>query len=165
MIRALLIAAALASSGASVGAENPADPIGGIAEPPYVGEPVELSAEQRLERSFHTVQVALQRGRSDLVEDQDQIVCLKQTPTGTHRAVINCATNRFWRQVRESSLSAGLAGVGGARSTGHFAVDAEARGVGGSARKDEKVFTLSLNDYAKLEKRFGKASKEVPDQP
>lgn len=108
-------------------------------EAPYVGDPMELTAEQRAERSLRTIQVALERTRSNSVEDEETIVCLKQTPTGTHRRVINCATNRHWRTISQNSL-ASFTGTGGA----------------GAPRKDEKVFSISMDDFAKLEKRFGK---------
>jgi hypothetical protein len=114
------------------------------AEPPYVGDPMVLTAEQRAERSLRTIQIALERTRSNSVKDEDDIVCLKQMPTGSHRPVINCATNGFWRKIRENSL-ANFTGSGG----------------GGSAKKEDKVFTMSMDDYAKLEKRFGKLPPEM----
>ena len=115
-------------------------------ETPYVGDPLVLTAEQRAERSLRTIQIARERTRSNSVEDDELIVCLKQTPTGSHRPVINCATNRFWRKIREASL-AGFTGAGG----------------GGSARKEDKVFTMSVDDYAQLEKRFGKLPKDMQE--
>lgn len=115
-------------------------------EAPYAGDPMVLSAEQRAERNLRTIQIALERTRSNSVKDEDLIVCLKQTPTGTHRPVINCATNGFWRKIRENSL-AGFTGQGG----------------GGSAKKGDKVFTISLEDFAKLERRFGKLPEDMKE--
>ena len=114
------------------------------AEAPAVLDPITLTAEQKAERNLRTIQIAMERTRSNSVKDEDKIVCLKQTPTGTHRPVINCATNGFWRKIRENSLG-GFTGLGG----------------GGSAKKDDKVFTISTEDFAKLERRFGKLPPEM----
>jgi hypothetical protein len=130
---------------ASAPAVSPSD--APAVEEPYVGEPLELTAEQRAERSLRTIQIALDRTRSNSVKDEELIVCVKQMPTGSHRPVINCATNRFWRKIRENSLG-GFTGSGG----------------GGSAKKDDKVFTMSVEDYAKLEKRFGKLPQEMKEK-
>lgn len=119
----------------------------GAVEEPAVLDPVAVSAEKRAELSFRTIQIALERTRSNSVKDEDQIVCLKQMPTGSHRPVINCATNGFWRKIRENSL-AGFTGGGG----------------GGSAKKGEKVFTISMDDYAKLEARFGKLPEDLKEK-
>ena len=159
-LRQLLPVLAFAFFGATTAAElsvptenDPATPSapaaapGTAAEAPYVGEPLELTAEQRAERSLRTIQIAMERTRSNSVKDEELIVCVKQMPTGSHRPVINCATNRFWRKIRENSL-AGFTGSGG----------------GGSAKKDDKVFTMSVEDYAKLEKRFGKLPQEMKEK-
>lgn len=121
------------------------------AEPPAQLDPVEVTAEKRMENAFREVQIGLDRVRSSKIEDEEKIVCLKQKPTGSNIPVINCATNRYWDKIRASSLSSGLGAVGGA----------VAGGGGGSARKEDKVFTMSMNDYNALQKRFGKLPKEL----
>ena len=148
-LRALLPVVAVAFAGAAYAADIPTEQPSTPepqAEAPYVGDPVTLTAEQRAERSLRTVQIALERTRSNSVKDEDLIVCVKQMPTGSHRPVINCATNGFWRKIRENSL-AGFTGGGG----------------GGSAKKDDKVFTMSVEDFAKLERRFGKLPKDMQE--
>lgn len=124
------------------------------AEPPAQLDPVEVTAEKRMENAFREVQIGLERVRSSKPEDEEKIVCLKQKPTGSNIPVINCATNRYWDKIRSSSLSAGLGSVGGAI----------AGGGGGSARKDDKVFTMSLNDFNALKKRFGALPKDLQPQ-
>ena len=123
-------------------------------EPAAILDPVEVTAEQRTENAFRTVQLGMGRGRSEKAEDADKIVCLKQKPTGSNIPVINCATNRFWEKIRASSMTnvglvtAPIAGSGG-----------------GSAKKEDKVFTMSLTDFNKLEKRFGALPQELKDKP
>ena len=151
------IAAAAEPAAAPTTAAAPAT----TAEAPYVGEPMELTVEQRQEKAFRTIQSGLDKQRSDRVEDQDVIVCKKEKPTGSNVAVINCATNRFWQAIRASSMAAGIAG--GGRTAG--GTGAYGSGGGGSAKKDDKVITLSLSDYYKLEKRFGKVPKTDAGKP
>lgn len=151
-MRALLPVIAAAFAGAAFAADIPTDQPPAAdpapqAEAPYVGDPVTLTAEQRAERSLRTIQIALERTRSNSIADEDKIVCLKQMPTGSHRPVINCATNGFWRKIRENSL-AGFTGLGG----------------GGSAKKEDKVFTMSVEDFAKLERRFGKLPEDMKEK-
>ena len=137
---------------------------------------VEVNAEKRAELAFRTVQLGLERGRSDKIEDADSVVCLKQTPVGSHVAVINCATNRFWMRVRAASLANGLAGFEGSGAGGSDAMKTATasfvqssgmdgigvpRGTGTIKREDEKVVTLSLNDYNKLKKRYGELPPEL----
>lgn len=163
----LVVAAFFAS--AIVAAAEPAAPAvpattpapATTAEAPYVGEPMELTVEQRQEKAFRTIQSGLDKQRSDRIEDEDVIVCKKEKPTGSNVAVINCATNRFWKAIRASSMSAGIAG--GGRTAGGSG--AYGGGGGGSAKKDDKVITLSLSDYYKLEKRFGKVPKTDAGKP
>ena len=131
------------------------------AEAPYVGEPMELTAEQRQELAFRAVQQGMDRQRSDKVEDEDLIVCMKQKPVGSNVSVINCTTNRFWKKIRASSMAAGMAS-GGMTPGGTGAYNS---GGGGSARKDDKVITLSMNDYYKMEKKFGKVPKADAGKP
>lgn len=125
------------------------------AEPPAVLDPVEVTAQKRMENAFREVQLGMDRIRSSKPEDQETIVCLKQKPTGSNIPVINCATNRYWEKIRASSLTSGLGSVG----------SAIAGGGGGSAKKDDKVFTMSLSDFNSLEKRFGKLPKELKELP
>jgi hypothetical protein len=147
------------------------------AEPPAALDPVEVNAAKRAELAFRTVQIGLERGRSDRVEDADQVVCLKQTPIGTHVAVINCATNRFWMRIRAASLANGLAGLesSGGPAGGDAMKMATAsfvsssgmdgigvpKGTGAIKREDERVVTLSLNEYNKLKKRYGELPPEL----
>ena len=151
--RTLLPVLAFAFAGASFAAElsvptDQASPTSApAAEQPAQLDPVTLTAEQKAERNLRTIQIAMERTRSNSVKDEDLIVCLKQTPTGTHRPVINCATNGFWRKIRENSLG-GFTGIGG----------------GGSAKKEDKVFTISTEDFAKLERRFGKLPPEMREE-
>ena len=148
--QALLPVLAFAFTSAAIAADIPTEQPSTPepqAEAPYVGDPITLTAEQRAERSLRTIQIALERTRSNSVKDEDLIVCVKQMPTGSHRPVINCATNGFWRKIRENSL-ANFTGSGG----------------GGSAKKGDKVFTMSVEDYARLEKRFGKLPPEMKEK-
>jgi hypothetical protein len=124
------------------------------AEPPAELDPVEVTAEKRMENAFREVQIGMERVRSDKPEDAEKIVCLKQKPTGSNIAVINCATNRYWQKIRARSLSQGLGAVGGAI----------AGGGSGSTNKEDKVFTMSLSDYSALQKRFGKLPKDLQPQ-
>ena len=149
----------------------------GPAEAPFVGDPVEVNAEKRTELAFRTVQIALDRSRSDRIEDADLVVCLKQTPTGSHVPVINCATNRFWMRIRAASLANGLAGYesrggpGGTdtmkMATASFVQSSGLDGVGvprggGSIKpEDEKVVTIRLSDYNKLKARYGELPVEL----
>lgn len=114
-------------------------------ETPAQLDPVELTAEQRLEGAFREVQVGLERVRSDRDEDAEKIVCVKQKPTGSNIPVINCATNRYWNVMRNASLSS-FNSVAGS---------------GGSGRPGDKVFTMSLTDFNKLQKRYGKMPEEL----
>jgi hypothetical protein len=132
-----------------------------VAEAPYVGEPMELTAEQRQELAFRAVQKGLDTPRSDKAEDAEVIVCKKEKPTGSNTSVVNCATNRYWMKIRSSSMAAGIGG--GAQTAG--GTGAYGGGGGGSAKKEDKVITLSMSDYYKMEKRFGKAPKEAPTKP
>jgi hypothetical protein len=168
--RRISIVAALLCSGLALAADPApaAAPATGAApapssaaEAPYVGEPMDLTAEQRQERAFRAVQKGLDTVRSDKAEDADVIVCKKEKPTGSNVSVVNCTTNRNWIKIRAASMASGIAGGGQtAGGTGAYG-----SGGGGSARKEDKVITLTMNDYYKLEKRFGKAPKETPTKP
>lgn len=151
--------------------------LAGEAEPPLTLDAIEVSAEKRTELAFRTVQIALERGRSDRVEDADLVVCIKETPVGSHVRVINCATNRFWMRIRAASLANGLAafeangGPAGSdmmkMATGSFVqrsgMDSvgPSRGTGEIKREDEKVVTIKLSDYNKLRKRYGELPPEL----
>jgi hypothetical protein len=123
-------------------------------EPPAQLDPVEITAEKKMESAFREVQLGLDRVRSNKPEDEEKIVCLKQKPTGSNIPLINCATNRYWEKIRASSLSSGLGAVGGAI----------AGGGGGSAKKEDKVFSMTLNDFNQLKKRFGSLPKDYADK-
>jgi hypothetical protein len=151
--------------------------LAGEAEPPIALDAIEVSAAKRTELAFRTVQIALERGRSDRVEDLDLVVCVKETPVGTHVAVINCATNRFWMRIRAASLANGLAGFEGSAgpagtdpmkmATGSFVQRSGMdgigvpRGGGTIKREDEKVVTIRLSDFHKLKKRYGELPPEL----
>lgn len=141
-IRSLFTILALALCAAASAADGPT-PAPEAVEAPAQLDPVVLTADQRVELSVRVVQIALERGRSDRMEDEGKIVCMKQEAIGSHRQVINCATNRYWRAIRNDSLGS-LGGFGG-----------------GGAKKEDQVFTMSVDDYYKLEKRFGKLPKEM----
>ena len=100
-----LLALVMVAFSATVQA-GPAEPAA-PAEPPATLDPVEVTAARRAEIAFRTVQLGMLRSRSDSIEAADDVVCLKQTPVGSHVAVINCATNRFWNRVRAASLANG----------------------------------------------------------
>lgn len=149
------------------------------AEPaPVALDDVKVSAEKRAEIAFRQVQLGLERSRSDRAEDLDLVVCVKGAPTGSHRTVIRCATNRKWMQIRAASMSNGLAdldvngGPGGnststamARATGANIGRSGLNGApgvgdnGAAKRDDDKVLTLPMSEYNKLRKRYG----ELPD--
>jgi len=123
-------------------------------EPPAQLDPVEITAEKRMEYAFREVQLGMDRVRSSKPEDEEKIVCLKQKPTGSNIPFINCATNRHWDKIRATSLANGLGAVGGAIAGGGT----------GSVKKEDKVFTMTLTDYNKLKERFGKLPKDYADK-
>lgn len=129
-------------------------PAAAPASAPTALDPVEVTVEKRQENAFREVQRGMKRVRSAKAEDADKIVCLKQKPTGSNIPVINCATNRFWEKIRASSLANGLGSVGGAVAGG-----------GGSSRKDDRVFTMSIKDYNAMEQRFGKLAEDAAKSP
>jgi len=113
-------------------------------------DPVEVTAAQRTMSAFRTLQAGLERNRSDREEDAETIVCEKRKPTGSNIPVINCATNRYWNRIRAASLQSGFGGNGAAVTGGGT----------GAVRQDDKMFTMTLNDFNALEKRFGKLPKK-----
>lgn len=149
LVLSLTAVAAWAEDAAPAQSAEPAAP----AEQPYQGEPVTVT-EQRspLENAFREVQIGLDRTRSSRLEDAEKIVCLKQKPTGSNISVINCATNRFWEQIRENSLG-GIGGFTGAAGAS-----------GANTKKGDRVFTMSLAQYRALEKQFGPLPKEMLGQ-
>ena len=183
--RFALIASFACGIAAPVGAQPAAAPAT-AAEPPAQLEQVDVTGEKRVELAFRAVQLGLRRGRSDRMEDADLIVCMKQTPVGSHLPVINCATNRKWSEIRARSLQNGLSGLqsaggpagGGdimARATGNMGgnmvntTGIESAGPSGdngaAKRDDDKVLIMSLTDYNKLQKRFGELPKELQAAP
>jgi hypothetical protein len=153
------------------------------AEPPAELDPIEVSAEKRAELAFRAVQLGLERSRSDRVADQDLVVCIKETPTGSHRPVVNCATNRKWAQIRSRSLAGGLSGLEANGGPGANAINnsmARATGAmvgnsglnssaaygsnGAQKRADDVVLTLPLTDYNKLKARYGELPPEMRAQ-
>jgi len=140
--------AAAAEGGAPPAAAPTTAPV--TDEDPYVGDPVEVTAEQRAERAFRTVQIGLERGRSNRPEDAEVVVCERSAAIGSHRTMIRCATNGHWNQLSADSLR--LMG-GAARSL--------AAGTPKSKAEDSMVISLSGSDYARLEKRFGKLASGV----
>lgn len=152
------LAIALFSCGLAFAAE-PAPAPATATEAPAALDPVEVTAEEKMKRqeaAFRTVQEGMERQRSDKIEDEDLIVCKKEKPTGSNVSVINCATNRFWKRIRSSSMASGMAAAGMTPGgTGAYGA-----GGGGSAKKDDKVITISLTSYYEMEKRFGKKPKE-----
>lgn len=71
-------------------------------------EPVSVQASRVRETAFRTVQVALDRPRSDKAEDADTLVCQKRQRVGTHITKIYCATNRTWNYIRKQTTGAVL---------------------------------------------------------
>lgn len=124
------------------------------AEPPAALDTVEVTALKRTENAFRTIQLGMERIRSEKTEDADKIVCIRQKPVGSNIPIINCATNRYWERIRSNSLSNGIGTVNGAMGGGG----------GGSGSKQDQVFSISLNDYNKLKKQFGTLPKEYQDQ-
>lgn len=129
---------------AADGADPAATPV--ATEEPYIGEPVVLTAEQRAERAFRTIQAGLDEKRSTRPEDADVVVCERAATTGSHRTMIHCATNAHWNLVRANSMQR----FGGAegRSLGS--------GTPKSKKEDSMIVSISSTDFAQLEKRFGK---------
>lgn len=117
---------------------------------PYEGAPVTVEDDVTpVERAFREVQLGMERIRSSKPEDAEQIVCLKQKPTGSNISQINCATNRYWEHIRANSLGANGGFVG------------SAAGNSAAAMKDERVFSMTLAQYRSLEKKFGKLPQDM----
>lgn len=84
-------------------------PMQGLEEQPATGETpivlddVTVEASRKRELAFRTVEVALERVRSDKAEDADAVVCQKRQRVGSHITKIYCATNRTWNYIRKVS--------------------------------------------------------------
>jgi hypothetical protein len=97
-------------------------PMQGLEEPPPQGETpfaldeVTVEASRKRELAFRTVEVALERVRSDKSEDADAVVCQKRQRIGSHITRIYCATNRTWNYIRKVSTrdTLGMANTVGA---------------------------------------------------
>jgi hypothetical protein len=148
LIPALLLAPlALAAETTDVDAAGAAPAATTEAEAPAVLDTLELNAEQRAERAFRTIQNGLEQKRSSRPEDAKVVVCERAATTGSHRTLIHCATNQHWNLVRANSM-ARFGGAEGRSMNG---------GTPKSSKDDSMIVSISGSDYAKLEKRFGKA--------
>lgn len=78
--------------------EEAADP---AAEDPIVLDEVAVTGSRVHEIAYHTVELGLQRIRSDKAEEADYIVCQRAQRIGTHITKIYCATNRTWNYIRK----------------------------------------------------------------
>ena len=155
-----LALAADPASAPATAAAAPAPATAAVLDPIDVQDKA-LTPEQRQERAFRAVQKGMDTPRSDKAEDAEVIVCKKEKPTGSNVSVVNCATNRYWMKIRSASMASGIGGGGQtAGGTGAYG-----SGGGGSAKKEDKVITIPLSEYYKLEKRFGKAPKEGSSKP
>ena len=70
-------------------------------EAPAQLDVISVDATHRREMAFRTVEVALDRPRSDRSEDADLVVCQRGQRVGTHITKIVCATNRSWNYIRK----------------------------------------------------------------
>lgn len=109
-------------------------------EAPAELDTITVDATRRVETAYRTVQVALDRVRSDKAEDADVVVCQKRQKIGSHITKVYCATNRTWNYIRKVSTRDTL----GAMNT----VGAPYQLVEGP------VYELSPSALAKIGKRF-----------
>ena len=72
-------------------------------EQPAQLDAVSVEATRKREMAFRTVEVALDRARSDKSTDADVVVCEKQQRIGTHITKIFCASNRTWNYIRRET--------------------------------------------------------------
>jgi len=72
-------------------------------EAPAQLDAVSVDASRKREMAFRTVEVALERVRSDKAEDADVVVCQKRQRIGTHITKIYCGSNRTWNYIRKQS--------------------------------------------------------------
>jgi hypothetical protein len=71
------------------------------AEAPAQLDAVSVDATRKREIAFRTVEVALERARSDKSADADTIVCERRQRVGSHITKIYCASNRTWNYIRQ----------------------------------------------------------------
>jgi hypothetical protein len=72
-------------------------------EQPAQLDAVSVEATRKREIAFRTVELALDRVRSDKSSDADVIVCEKQQRVGSHITKIYCASNRTWNYIRKET--------------------------------------------------------------
>ena len=73
------------------------------AEAPAQLDVVTVEATRKREMAFRTVEVALERARSDKSSDADVVVCEKRERVGTHITKVFCASNRTWNYIRKQT--------------------------------------------------------------
>lgn len=84
-------------------------PMQGLEEQPPADEApaqldtVSVEASRKREIAFRTVEVALDRVRSDRTVDADVVVCQKRQRIGSHITKIYCASNRTWNYIRKQT--------------------------------------------------------------
>jgi hypothetical protein len=79
-------------------------PMAGLEEEaPAELDTITIDATRKVETAYRTVAVALDRVRSDKVEDADVVVCQKRQKIGSHITKVYCATNRTWNYIRKVS--------------------------------------------------------------
>ena len=79
-------------------------PMAGLEEEaPAELDTLTIDATRKVETAYRTVEVALDRVRSDKVEDADVVVCQKRQKIGSHITKVYCATNRTWNYIRKVS--------------------------------------------------------------
>lgn len=116
-------------------------PMAGLEEEaPAELDTITIEGSRKVETAYRTVQVALDRVRSDKAEDADVVVCQKRQKIGSHITKVYCATNRTWNYIRKVSTR----DVMGAQNT----VGAPYQLVEGP------VYELSPTALAKIGKRF-----------
>jgi hypothetical protein len=79
----------------------------------YALDDVVVNATRRAEVAYRHIQIALERRRSDKLEDADLTVCRKVTRPGSHILQTMCATNRTWNYIRMKSTRDVLGDVRG----------------------------------------------------
>ena len=153
MLRTAALALTVALTAASNADPQPA-PVP-AAEPPAALDPVEVTAEAKLERRLRQVQLGLRRSRSNSVADLGKLVCFRMKPTGSNISRIHCATNSRWEDIHTETMKAG----GSMLRLGPYA-----SGVGTWDRDEDDMFTMSLNQFRRLERRYGPLPAELEAQ-
>lgn len=72
-------------------------------EGPLVLDEVSVTASRVHEIAYRTVELGLQRIRSDKAEEADYIVCQRMQRVGSHITKVYCATNRTWNYIRKQT--------------------------------------------------------------